>query len=496
MLCTLLFLVEHLSAPLPLNDSRTPPIYEQLAATPGDFALLELPTGWRNGARVLGRSDVLIMMQQWYQSVHGKRRLGGNTSRNPPHKFQYYTEAPLLGDLIGLMNADQPHVAPVIDAELDEMIDRGRAVAPHVLDFLDVQYVTVHAVNHGEPAPLALLRYVEEALPLTRVDAWRGLDWTGEISEIWLYRVETDHATPQAWEVDLGAPEGSLHLAEGWSALPDRGIRYATRAQPTLLLDLPTGGGRLSLELFGPAQDVEVRLAGRTLAETTLANAGPWLTVDIPPDLARAPVDRVALRFASAPTPVQQLREPADERGWPIGETGAFLPAGSNLMVRSAGNDVGDFAQIYVDGVDQSPNRLGYNLAALDADGTVLDRAAFDTLNSAQASAELAAWLQRWSVGTIIAGAVRDTADVDADGFRNLSQEAVDALGQIGVMGDLRGKHRWSHAFIGVVGAAPGSALEQASLLHPASAFVGAAVDGESVHGGVSRIRFEPAPVP
>nr|HMN27245.1 hypothetical protein [Caldilineaceae bacterium] len=70
-----LLLFEHLAIPLPLNDFRVPALYQTLAAQPGDFSVLELPTGWRNGARVLGRSDKLIMMQQWYQTVHGKRRL-------------------------------------------------------------------------------------------------------------------------------------------------------------------------------------------------------------------------------------------------------------------------------------------------------------------------------------------------------------------------------------------------------------------------------------
>ncbi|MCB0150982.1 MAG: hypothetical protein KDE01_25435, partial [Caldilineaceae bacterium] len=48
------FLFEHLATPLPLSDFRIPGIYARLAAEPGDFAVLELPTGWRNGARVLG----------------------------------------------------------------------------------------------------------------------------------------------------------------------------------------------------------------------------------------------------------------------------------------------------------------------------------------------------------------------------------------------------------------------------------------------------------
>ncbi|MEZ4836477.1 MAG: hypothetical protein R2873_31545 [Caldilineaceae bacterium] len=71
-----LFIFEHLSIPLPINDFRVPSIYRDIAAEDDDFTLLELPTGWRNGKRVMGRSDVLIMMQQWYQSVHEKRRLG------------------------------------------------------------------------------------------------------------------------------------------------------------------------------------------------------------------------------------------------------------------------------------------------------------------------------------------------------------------------------------------------------------------------------------
>ncbi len=141
ILISALFLAEHLSVPLPINGSRVPPIYQQIAAQPGDFAVLELPTGWRNGARVLGKSDLVIMMQQWDQTVHGKRRLGGNTSRNPGYKFDYFTNAPLLGDLIALMNADQPHLAAVIDPALDALIAQDRAIAPAVLDFLSLIHI-------------------------------------------------------------------------------------------------------------------------------------------------------------------------------------------------------------------------------------------------------------------------------------------------------------------------------------------------------------------
>ena len=108
-----------------------------LAREPGNGALLELPTGWRNGARVLGRSDILIMMQQWRQTAHGKPRLGGNTSRNPPQKFQYFTEHPLIGDLIALMNSDQPGLESMAENECEPLSKLTGGVHQHTLEIPD-----------------------------------------------------------------------------------------------------------------------------------------------------------------------------------------------------------------------------------------------------------------------------------------------------------------------------------------------------------------------
>jgi hypothetical protein len=56
--------------------------------------------------------------------------------------------------------------------------------------------------------------------------------------------------------------------------------------------------------------------------------------------------------------------------------------------------------------------------------------------------------------GTIVAGAVKDDASGRLDG------PAIRALRTLGVLGDLRGRFRASHAFVGLKGALPGSALE------------------------------------
>ncbi len=476
-----LLLLEHLSIPLPLSDFRVPSIYQRLAAAPGDFAVLELPTGWRNGARVLGKSDVLIMMQQWYQTTHGKRRLGGNTSRNPVYKFQYFTQAPLIGDLIGLMNAEaqsnpaNAEIARVVDGELDAIIARNRPLASQVLNFLDIQYVTVHV----EKSPPALLRFVDEALPLTLVDESQGPDWSGAASTIRLYHVNASPVTN--WEIDLATPAGQLHLAEGWSTLAANGLRYATRSCADLLFNLPDSGGNLTLTLAGPPQNVTISLNGKLLGATTLTPNPTTTLVSTPRGWTNELIDRVQLCFDRR-TPLTDLNAPPTSQGWPIGATGSFVTY--NLVAQSAGKDVGDFAHIWVDGVDVAMHLPGYNLVALDGNGAVQDSRAFSTFSSTAEAQDMADWLQGWPTGTIIAGAVQDEAS------SNLTEQAILALNRLGVATDLRERFRWSHALIGVVGAPPASALESTSLLQPASVYVGNPVDAPAVYGAVGPISF------
>jgi hypothetical protein len=82
---------EHLAWPLPLSDARVPAIYAQIASEPGEFSLLQLPLGWRNSFGVLGPEKTLL---QYYQTAHGKPMLGGNISRAPAFKMDYFARIP------------------------------------------------------------------------------------------------------------------------------------------------------------------------------------------------------------------------------------------------------------------------------------------------------------------------------------------------------------------------------------------------------------------
>jgi hypothetical protein len=475
-----LVLLEHLSISLPLNDLRIPPIHQRLAQEPNDFAILELPTGWRNGARVMGRSDVLIMMQQWWQTEHGKRRLGGNTSRNPIAKFQYFTEAPLLGELTALMNADRQHIGAYIDANYAGMVAAYRPRAAQILRDLGIRSVLLHE----DKATPQLQRFVRDVLPLVEVDRWQGDDWTGAPASIVRYTLANETNTeriPTPRTISLIDEDASLYLGEGWAPLPTAdGVRYATRRNPVLLVDLPATCAQIHLDWAGPAHTMGVRVNGQPLVLQSVAP--DHLAAPLPVGVADQPVDRIELRFEGDSLPGGGVMTAPDGRGWSVGATGLTLPGASWLVVRSAGEEVGDFARIMVDGRDVARNERGYNLVALNSQGGVLDSVAFDTSGDSNASDALAAWIDRWPPGTVIAGAVNDEASLQ------LSQVAVDALHSLGVAANLRDHFRWSHAFIGATGARPGEAIETTALIRPATVVLGAPIDGEKVFGGLRAI--------
>jgi hypothetical protein len=172
----------------------------------------------------------------------------------------------------------------------------------------------------------------------------------------------------------------------------------------------------------------------------------------------------------------------------PIGSTGVNLAPGHTLFAQSAGEEVGDFAHLWLNGVDYATGERGYHLLALTPAGEVLESATFDTMTPGE-SARMIAWLARWQAGVVIAGAGADSVADEA--ATALDENAIAALQQLGVKSDLRGKLRWSHAFVGVVGAPPGSALEAIDLTQPASVWVGAPVSAGEIYGTLKNITLE-----
>ncbi len=434
-----LLLFEHLSAPLPLFDLRVPALYQRVAEAPGDFALLELPLGWRNGARVAGKQDILIMQQLWYQSEHGKRLLGGNTSRNPEFKFQYFSEDPTLARLIALTNAaDLPQHTALRDAlAATPVTEADRTRARDWAAFLNIRYVMVHR----DKLPPEAEQAAADLLPLALV---------AEDGPLALYALAGETPIPQTFTP--ATAQGRMILAEGWSPPPAAAVGetaepvevYAQRAEVRLLLPVPREEAILHLAgwSLAPDQRVTVVVDGRVAGVQPLPESPVALAFELPADPARTALSDVRLRFA-ATTSLHTWGQRLSAAG-PVG-----------LLVRSAGQETGDFAHIYVDGMEQAPGGRGYNLVALDGrDGTIFAAASFDTHADPAANAQLAQWVTALPADAWVAGAVRDEASL------NLNDEGVAALRSLGVQADLRGHFRWGHAFIGRVGASATPATE------------------------------------
>ncbi len=426
-LAVIVFVFENLSVPLPLSNMHIPDLYRELAAAPGDFAVLDLPVGWRNGFRITGQHDVAIMFAQYYQTLHGKRLLGGNTSRNPEFKFQYFSEMPVLSSIIALETGrDVP----------ESVMEADRRLAPAVLAALDVRYV----VTRAPAASRALRQYVETVLPVRLLAEQDGVR---------LYAVSQEQPPGR---LDL-----RLALGEGWGAR----LETAVAERSAVALVLPGSEEartlRLTLRGFTVGDQVTLRLDGRSLGTCELGTEWRECRLNLPPlpgpdrvlwltaTRGHDPASLAAPASLSAPASLIAQRQ--------IGSTGVTSPV--DICVESAGEEFGAVAHIYVNGREASLNRRGYNLVVLDpTTGTVSASRSFDTFASAEESARLVEFVQSLRQGDIVAVAVADEAS------NHLTEQAVLALRQLGLAGDLRGCFRCPQAAVGVVGANPGTAAE------------------------------------
>jgi hypothetical protein len=424
-LLTLLFLFEHLSIPLPQSDMQVPAAYQAIAADPDDFTVLDIPFAWRNGFRITGPLTTQFMFGQFYQTTHQKPLLQGNTSRNPEFKFQYFTNVPVINSLLAL---ETGHSLPRERWEADQTI------AATVLNFFNIKYIVVRPYQYDKfdgqknmsITEQAILPYIEEVLPVEKIH---------DEPAIKIYRViaTEDAGLQTGLRVDTSSSLAFLYFGEGWGLLTPGQPITAQRRDTRLLLPLTGAAQQLTFRLRLPwfTQDLTQALCLELNGwQSSQQKVGPdWqeLSFDLPAGVAHSSLNEVWLHFTGA---VAMSSPGGQAEVWP-----------PEVTVLSAGEEVGDFGHIFVNGREVSPNQRGYNIAVIQPDG-LINAANFDTHFDPTASTALVRFLASSPPNAFIAVAAADETSA------NLSEEAVRALQAVGARGDLRGCFRCSHAFI------------------------------------------------
>ena len=417
-LLALLILAEHLAVPLPTTDATVPQVYRQIAGEPGDFAIMQLPLGWRNSFGVLGSEQTNL---QYFQTAHGKPMLGGNISRAPAYKMDYFARIPLFKALTDLEMYRE--VSPETDAA-------ARKQAGDLMALYDVRYfITTPPIPGRFPYQDTWQRtedYALDVLPLEQPPVWEQDGYRA-------YRV-IQPAVASPFRLDLGVSGAEPYVGGGWD--------YSTAEQPygatgiwatdkTADLYLPLDGPkdvtlRLALAPLtydgAPPQKVSIRVNDVTVLNGQALVPG-WQAVQaqVPASATRRGPNRVTLDFAWAESPRQVFPDPASRAV--IGSTGVVSPV--NIDVHSF--DEAFISLFAADGAEMkaSAGRRGYNVTVIDPrTGKVLEAVGFDTAANPYEADALAAYLAGIPKGRIVAVATK------GDAGANLTPAAVEALRQ------------------------------------------------------------------
>ncbi len=138
VLCSLL-VFEHLALPIPLSDARVPDVYQTIAADPAPVSVLQVPLGWRNSFGTFGPETTLL---QYYQTTHGKPMIGGNISRAPEFKMEYFQRIPFFKVLRDIQSYEEPDPA---------LMEAAHAQATDLMYLYNTGYVLLYPPIPNRP---------------------------------------------------------------------------------------------------------------------------------------------------------------------------------------------------------------------------------------------------------------------------------------------------------------------------------------------------------
>ena len=432
-------LFDQISVPLPLTSAKVPRVYAQIGAEDGDFSLMQLPLGWRNSFGVFGAERTQI---QYYQTVHGKPMIGGNISRAPAFKFDYYRNIPLFR---AIAETELPQSDPAVDPDT---LAKAKQQAGELMTLYNVRYLVVHDPIAGrkpyEDTFTATRQLAFDLLPLDPEPAFAG-------DGVAAYRVNQP-PVPNPLRVEFGDWSSAPYRGEGWAGdenFEGAGVNWATA--PTAEIFVPyRGGGDRALKMHlkpfnypgAPPQAMTLWVNGQPAGEFSLNPDWQVLETTLPAELFPPGLNRIELEFAHTAVPREVL--PAQTA---IGSTGMTVPRDVEI------NSAADFSFVTVgygdDAEDASAHRRGINVTVLDPEtGEILAKKGFDTAANQYEDAALRDFLAQIPDGQIV---LVSSKGANAGAFLS---------GGFEMLGGSAGVPAMPVSLVGVKGAAVGTAAQ------------------------------------
>ncbi|MDX1521305.1 MAG: hypothetical protein R3264_06735, partial [Anaerolineae bacterium] len=342
-----ILMVDQYSVPLSLTDARIPEVYHQIGAEPDDFTIMQLPLGWRNSYGTLGSERTQL---QYYQAAHRRPMLGGNTSRNPAFKFDYYRNIPLFQAL-----TETELYRPVDETTLAQ----AREQATELMTLYNIKYLVIH-----EPLPrrvpyedtaLATRRLALELIPHQTTPVYQS-------PGVQAFAVE-QLPLPNPHLIDFGQWRSTPYRGAGWAGnetIFAATANWVTAHEAMVFVPIRGEGDRtvsITIAPFTypdmPSQTVRFDLNGVSLpGSQTLSPGWQVMTSSLPAQHLTEGLNRLTLHFSHIAQPRQVL--PAEDG---IGTTGVATPVDIEV------NSGADFAFITVgfaeSAVDASAHRRG-----------------------------------------------------------------------------------------------------------------------------------------
>jgi hypothetical protein len=216
-----LVLAESAVLPYPTLDFSIPRVYQTIAAQPGDFTVLEIPTfNWRAAAAT-----------EVYQAVHQKRLLRVYTNRSAPALGDYFgqRQTPVLVRSLRLLEGAED--GSLTDAERAT----DQAVAAATLRFFKLRYAVLHRAWLTETEAAQIDQYLRETL---------GARQVYDEGTVAAYEFDPPAPAPSGLTLDLSSDAALMYLGRGWQTEPRANVggvrgRFLAGAASELYFDLP-----------------------------------------------------------------------------------------------------------------------------------------------------------------------------------------------------------------------------------------------------------------